>query len=77
MLRLQRQGRQLLETGSLTVKVDDPEDYWAFDTMSVEDMLAVFEREDALFREAKSILPDKPRGDVVREYLRHVRRYFV
>jgi hypothetical protein len=73
MLRLQRQGRQLLETGELIVRVDDPEEYWAFDDMTVDQMLEVFEREDALFRACKSVLPEQPQPAAAEALLRSVR----
>ncbi len=57
LLRLLRQGRQLLETGDLIVRVPDPEDYFAFDDMTQEQMLDVYRREDALFQQARSVLP--------------------
>lgn len=77
LLRLLRQGRELLETGQLNVKVPDPEDYFAFDDMSPEQMLALYEKEDKLFMAAKSVLPTTPNVDIVRDYLEEVRIAFV
>lgn len=76
-LRLLRQGRELLATGRLTVKVPDPADYFAFDDMTPEQMLEVYEREDALFAATKSVLPEQPDRGRVREYLAAVRANFL
>lgn len=76
-LRLLRSGRQLLATGRLAVTVEDPADYFAFDDMTTEQMLAVFHREDALFAATESVLPDEPDKDRVVKYLRWVRRAFL
>ena len=72
--RLLRQGRELLETGEMTVRVSDPEFYWQFDDASVEEITALFEAEDALFKSAKSALPLEPESSVVEEWLLGVRK---
>lgn len=74
LLRLLRQGRELLEAGALSVHVGDPADYFAFDSMSVGGMLEVYAREDALFGAARSVLPAEPDRVSVRRYLDRVRR---
>lgn len=76
LLRLLRQGRQLLETGALTVTVDDPEVYWSFDTMTPEQMLKVYDAEDKLFQAARSVLPEKPDRSKVEAYLSLVREVY-
>jgi len=73
ILRLLRSGRELLSTGVLTVHVGDPDDYFAFDDMSSEQMLAVYEREDALFGATASVLPAVPDRARVVDFLRRVR----
>lgn len=77
ILRLLRQGRELLETGKLTIRVPDPESYFAFDDMTSSEMLDVYEKEDKLFLGAKSVLPSAPDVDKVREYLTAVRMRFL
>lgn len=77
LLRLLRQGRELLETAALTIKVPDPDDYFAFDDMDTDQMLQVYEREDELFMTAKSILPTKPDRIAIHNYLVYVRRRFL
>lgn len=71
--RLLRQGRELLATGQLTVKVPDPEFYWAFDTASMEEIHALFLTEDALLRGMSSILPEEPDSAVINEVLLTIR----
>lgn len=77
LLRLLRQGREILATGQLTVAVSDPADYFAFDGMDTQQMLAVYEREDAMFTSQDSVLPARPDEDSVRWYLNTVRRNFM
>ncbi len=74
LLRLLRQGRELLETGSLTVRVPDPEDYFAFDDMTPEQMLRVYRREDALFQSSVSVLPAEPNRQWAVDLLAETRR---
>lgn len=77
LLRLLRQGRELLTTGRLTIRVANPDDYFAFDDMTPQQMLNVYEREDRLFAATRSVLPDKPDRDRVRGYLAAVRAKFL
>lgn len=77
MLRLLRQGRQLLEEGQLTVRVDDPEEYWAFDNYTATEMLDVFEREAELTERAaeRSSLqtqPDRKKADAILNQVRQI-----
>ncbi|HEX8627786.1 MAG TPA: nucleotidyltransferase domain-containing protein [Catenuloplanes sp.] len=74
LLRLLRQGRELLATGELTVRVGDPADYFAFDRMTPDQMISVYDREDALFERTTSVLPAEPDVDRVRDFLADVRR---
>lgn len=72
--RLLEQGRELLETGELTVQVKDPTVYWRFDNMPVKDILAAFEEADREFQAVVSVLPDSPDRTRVDAYLYRVRR---
>jgi predicted nucleotidyltransferase len=72
--RLLEQGRQLMETGSLDVRVKDPQSYWAFDDMAVRDILGRFEEADAEFQAAESVLPDAPDFARVDMFLYRARR---
>lgn len=71
--RLLRQGLQLLEEGDLTVRVSNPEDYWAFDNFTVEDIVAKFAEEDAIFQQAASCLPEQPAYASVEDFLLWIR----
>lgn len=77
ILRLLRQGRALLETGHLNVAVDNPEDYWAFGDMTTGQMIDIYQREDALFQQSRSVLPSEPDRAGVAELLRLIRHNHV
>jgi predicted nucleotidyltransferase len=57
--RLLRQGAQLLANGDMTLRVDNPDEYFAFDDMPVEKILTRFAEEDARFRATASVLPQR------------------
>jgi len=73
VLRLLRQGRQLLTTGDMTLQVADPEEYWAFDHLDPDEAKAVFAPEMELFDNATSVLPPAPDRARVEEFLDWVR----
>jgi predicted nucleotidyltransferase len=73
LLRLLRQGRELLETGSLTVRVPDPSEYWAFDTLSPAEMLEVYAHEVDVFNATASVLPERPNRAAVSALLDEIR----
>lgn len=75
--RLIAQGQELLETGRLTVRVAQPERYWAFDTMTVEEIVAEFAVADVAFQAAKSVLPDEPNRNRVERMLMEIRKDFL
>jgi hypothetical protein len=60
MLRLLRQGRELLEHGTLTVRLPNPEEILAFGELPADEALARFEREYEDFRTIPCVLPDEP-----------------
>lgn len=75
--RLLRQGLELLESGELTVRVRNPEDYWAFDNYTVEEIVARFEEEDAIFQQASSCLPEEPNHAAVENFLMKTRERYL
>lgn len=77
ILRLLRQGRQLLRAQHLTVEVTDPEEYWEFDDMTSEQMLEVYAHEHMLFHATETELPDRPDYAQVRSYLANVRSRYM
>lgn len=74
--RLLQQGKQLLETGTLDVKVKNREELFAIGRLPVQELVSKFEEEFKKFKEIKSILPDKPNYDVIEDYLWFIRREF-
>lgn len=58
--RLLRQGRELLETGSLNPVLENPEEYFALGNLPSEELVRLFEQEYAIFKQVKSVLPDEP-----------------
>jgi predicted nucleotidyltransferase len=78
MLRLIRQGRQFAEEGRLVLRVDDPYEYYAFDDMSVRDMLEIYARDIGKTHEAfdreTTALPEKADVELVSEVLWQIRR---
>lgn len=58
--RLLRQGKELLETGTLNPVLSNPEEYFEIGKLPIEELVAKFTEEYASFKEAKSVLPDEP-----------------
>lgn len=75
--RLLRQGRELLETGVLPIQVQNPEDYFAFDGASVEEIVERFAREDEVFRNTTSVLPAHPDKPAVQSVLNRIRKAYM
>lgn len=71
--RLLRQGLELLETGALTVKVPDPEFYWAFDEMTADQVEKEFFKAFGIFNECRGVLPQVPRTERLQHFLNCVR----
>jgi uncharacterized protein len=74
LLRLLRQGTELLTTGELTLKIEDPEEYWAFDNYTPAQMMEIYERENEIFKNAVSILPEKPNEEKISRILLRIRQ---
>lgn len=74
--RLLAQGRELLESGSLNVKVADPERLFAIGRLPDDALAEAFAEEDALMEEAyrSSDLPENPNVDLVDDLLHQIRR---
>jgi predicted nucleotidyltransferase len=72
--RLLHQGRQLLDYGTLTVKVEDPSEYWALDEMTGEQIEKQFCRVFETFNGRVGILPPQPRTDRLQDFINYVRR---
>lgn len=77
LLRLLRQGHQLYTTGDMTLKVRDPEEYFAFGRAAVENdhqVKATMLHFQRLFNQATSPLSDNPDEARVEDWLRETRR---
>ncbi len=73
LARLTRQGEEIYTTGSLTVKVADPGWYREFRSADLDTWKQWFEESEAKFREAETVLPEKPRVDRVTELVKEIR----
>lgn len=74
--RLLIQGRQLLETGELTVRVSPElrEELFAVGELTVSELVAKFTEEYKNFKTVKSVLPDMPNKEEINKLLLRVRK---
>jgi hypothetical protein len=70
------QGKELLETGTLTVRVTPEmrEELFAIGKQSPETIINRFEEEFKAFDEIKSVLPDKPDLEALNKILLDIRK---
>jgi uncharacterized protein len=61
--RLLRQGKELLEKGTITPKVDNPKEYFALAELSTEELVKKFDEEYNELMTIESVLPDEPDWD--------------
>lgn len=74
--RLLMQARQLLETGTLDVKVtpEQREYLFAMGEKTADEVVQEFIRQDSEFKNIKSVLPDQPDMDKLNEILYEIRK---
>lgn len=74
--RLLYQGRELLETGTLTVRVTPEvrEELFAIGKLSPAEIIDRFEKEFSEFDNIKSVLPDKPDVEEINKLLLKIRK---
>lgn len=74
--RLLYQGRELLETGTLTVRVTPAmrEELFAIGKKTPSEIMDKFEKEFSEFDKIKSVLPDKPDVEAINKLLLKIRR---
>lgn len=77
MARLLEQGYSLYTRGELSVKVENPDWYSRFSEQQPEEWARWFHREAKRFEDAESCLPDRPKTDVVNEWLAAVRKRYL
>ena len=73
--RLLLQARQLLETGTLNVRVTPEQRDWLFEigTKSPSDIVKKFKEEDSKLDDVKSVLPDSPNWEKIDKLLYEIR----
>ncbi|MET9502173.1 nucleotidyltransferase domain-containing protein [Streptomyces sp. NPDC006622] len=77
--RLCGQGYELYTTGTLSIRVDEPESFHRFGEQVADDpdtALPLLRRYEAAFDEARSVLPEQPDERAADAWLRKVRRHF-
>lgn len=75
LVRLMLQGKELLETGTLTVKVTPRQREYIFSCgeLNADEVIDLFLELDADFKKTKSVLPDTPDLDKMNDLLLKVR----
>lgn len=73
--RLLWQGKELLETGNLTVKVADRDRLLAIGELPVDELVNNFEQEFSYFDKIKTNLPKEPDYDIINHVLLEIRSY--
>jgi predicted nucleotidyltransferase len=73
-LRIAEQGAELIATGDFNVRVDDPERFFALDTMDFMRAGLILEKALYELETCESVLPDEPDIQGVNEFLKDVRR---
>jgi len=73
--RLLWQGKELLETGDLNVKVKDRDELMRIGELPVDELVNKFEKEFAEFDKIKTSLTDKPNYDIINKILLEIRSY--
>jgi hypothetical protein len=71
--RLLRQGKELIETGTLNPRLENPDEYFAIGKLSEKDLVSKFTEEYNAFKEAKSVLPDEPNWEFLDSILNEIR----
>ena len=72
--RLLQQGKELLETGELCVKVNNPENFSSFGDMTIKEVLNKFENKYSEFKNSKNTLPDNCEYDKINKLLLKIRK---
>lgn len=73
--RLLRQGKELLQTGTLNPVVSTPSEYFEIGKLSVDQLVQKFEEEYQEFLQVDSCLPSEPDWDTLDAVLLRIRRY--
>lgn len=71
--RLLQQGRQLLETGTLDVKVTNKDELMALQDLTIQEVVDKFEEEFKRFNEIQSVLDNNPDYSIINNILLKIR----
>jgi len=71
--RLLRQGKELMETGTLNPVLSNPEEYFAIGRLPVETLVHKFHDEYEIFKATKSVLPEEPNWEQLDRILLQIR----
>ena len=74
LFRLLQQGSELLQTGKITVKVNNRDELFAYGKLPPEEVVTLFGQKLAEFDAIKSILPDVPDKKAVSDLLVKIRK---
>lgn len=74
LFRLLQQGQELLATGTLTVRVSNREELFAYGKLAPEQVLALYQEKIQVFDAIPSVLPDEPDITRVNALLLQIRR---
>jgi predicted nucleotidyltransferase len=74
--RLFDNGRELLETGKITLPLDDPHKYFLLDKLNEDELWKLFQEKDEEFRKVKSVLPSLPNEDMADLILLKIRGFY-
>lgn len=72
-LRIVRQGTELLETGSTSVRVSNPQEYFDLDGLDHDELDMVLSENIEKLKSVKSVLPDSPDEEKIKRFLTKVR----
>jgi predicted nucleotidyltransferase len=75
IFRLMMQGEELLTTGIITPRLEDPQALFEVGELPPEKLIPLFQRTYARFRELPTILPDQPNWDALDTIINGIRRY--
>ena len=76
-LRIARQGLELLETGTMNVRVPDPQEYWDLTERPYDEMIRIIEEPIDRLDDCPSVLRPQADLETVAEFLGTVRRTYV
>jgi predicted nucleotidyltransferase len=74
LFRLLQQGRELLTTGTVTVRVTNRDELFAYGKLTPNEVINLFTEKIAEFKGLDSVLPDKPNKAEINKLLLRIRK---